>query len=82
MVEISEKSFEQTIDDSLIGSSSQVFTPSELIVGEPPAPYGEGVPGGYHKRQREEYDRSLCFIPKDVVDFILATQPKEWAKLK
>ncbi len=56
MVEISEKSFEQTIEDSLIESSSQVFTPGEPIVGEPPALYGGIVPGGYHKRLREEYD--------------------------
>ena len=57
MVEISEKSFEQTIEDSLIESSSQVFTPGEPIVGEPHALYGGIVPGGYHKRLREEYDR-------------------------
>ncbi|HHV55572.1 MAG TPA: type I restriction endonuclease subunit R [Firmicutes bacterium] len=39
-------------------------------------------PGGYHKRRPDEYDRVLCLIPRDVVDFVLATQPKEWAKLK
>ena len=82
MVEISEKSFEQTIEDSLIESSSQVFTPGEPIVGEPPALYGGIVPGGYHKRLREEYDRGLSPIPKDTLDFVLATQPKEWQRLK
>ncbi|HET9327400.1 MAG TPA: RNA-binding domain-containing protein, partial [Candidatus Eisenbacteria bacterium] len=25
--------------------------------------------------------RALCLIPRDVVDFVLATQPKEWKKL-
>lgn len=29
----------------------------------------------------EDYDRALCLLPRDVVDFVLATQPKEWRKL-
>ena len=40
------------------------------------------IPGGYHRRGPEDYDRRLCLIPVDVVDFLLATQPKEWDKLK
>src|SRR5437773_9753280 len=28
------------------------------------------------------YDRTLCLLPRDVVDFVLATQPKEWKKLE
>src|SRR5687767_9453014 len=43
--------------------------------------YGERPPGGYRKRQPEDYDRALCLLPRDVVDFVLATQPKEWQKL-
>jgi type I site-specific restriction-modification system R (restriction) subunit len=39
------------------------------------------VPGGYRKRLPEDYDRGLCLVPRDVVDFVLATQPKEWQKL-
>jgi type I restriction enzyme R subunit len=35
----------------------------------------------YHKRTAEQYDRSLCLLPQDVLDFVLATQPKEWNKL-
>ena len=38
--------------------------------------------GGYHKRRPEDYDRTLCLIPADVVDFLLATQPKEWERLR
>jgi len=37
--------------------------------------------GHYHQRTAEQYDRNLCLLPQDVVDFVLATQPKEWAKL-
>ena len=38
-------------------------------------------PGGYRRRCSEDYDRDLCLLPNDVVDFVLATQPKEWQKL-
>lgn len=34
------------------------------------------------KRSPEDYDRALCLIANDVIDFILATQPKEWEALK
>lgn len=37
---------------------------------------------GYQKRTSDEYDAELCLIPDDVIDFILTTQPDEWAKLK
>jgi len=42
----------------------------------------EGVSGGYHRREPEEYDRQLCLIPRDVLDFVYATQAKEWTRLK
>jgi len=31
----------------------------------------------YHKRTFDQYDRTLCLLPQDVLDFVLATQPKE-----
>jgi type I restriction enzyme R subunit len=37
---------------------------------------------GYQKYPSDKYDRELCLIPDDVITFILATQPDEWAKLK
>jgi type I restriction enzyme, R subunit len=40
------------------------------------------VPGGYRRRRPEDYDRWLCLIPAKVIDFLLATQPREWAKLR
>jgi type I restriction enzyme R subunit len=39
-------------------------------------------PGGYRKRSSDNYDKRLCLIPSDVLDFIYATQPKEWEKFK
>ena len=35
----------------------------------------------YHKRNPEQYDRALCLLPQDVLDFVLATQPKAWKQL-
>jgi type I restriction enzyme R subunit len=51
-------------------------------VRETPPPYGENPPGGYRKRKPEDYDRALCLLPRDAVDFVLATQPKAWKKLE
>lgn len=36
----------------------------------------------YQQCNPQQYDRTLCLLPDDVVDFILATQPQEWDKLK
>ena len=35
----------------------------------------------YHRRTPEQYDRTLCLLAEDLLDFVLATQPKEWARL-
>ena len=43
---------------------------------------GDFTPGSYLRRAPEQYDRTLCLIPEDVLDFVYATQPKEWEKLK
>ena len=43
--------------------------------------YLDMPPGGYRKRQDEDYDRNLCLIPEDVLDFVLVTQPQEWKRL-
>ncbi|MBN1573613.1 MAG: type I restriction endonuclease subunit R [Deltaproteobacteria bacterium] len=37
---------------------------------------------GYLKRLSEEYDRSLCLITDEVLDFVKSTQPKEYEKLE
>ena len=38
--------------------------------------------GGYRFAKSEEYDPALCLIPADVMNFIHATQPEEWEKLR
>ncbi|MCY3797106.1 MAG: DEAD/DEAH box helicase family protein [Chloroflexi bacterium] len=37
---------------------------------------------GYHKRLPEDYDRHLCLIPADVIDFIRGTQTEAWRALR
>ncbi len=84
--EVSERSFEDDIERVLLEGGPDAYL-STLSVGalgvrEAPPAFGENPPGGYRKRSPQEYDRDLCLIPRDVLDFLLATQPKEWAKLK
>jgi type I restriction enzyme R subunit len=80
--EISERSFEEAIECGLLQYGPDACAADTTAVRETPAPFGESPPGGYRKRRPEDYDRALCLLPRDVVDFVLATQPKEWKKLE
>lgn len=80
--EISERSFEEAIECGLLQQGPDACAGEATAVREVSPTYGETMPGGYRKRRKEDYDRSLCLLPRDVVDFVLATQPKEWEKLK
>ena len=73
-VDVSERAFEDAIEASLLQHSGGAVT-------EGRGSYLDMLPGGYQKRRDEDYDRALCLIPRDVLDFILATQPKEWKRL-
>ena len=81
---ISELAFEDAIEASLLrhGPDERPDTPSRDIEDEVPT-YGDpGMrPGGYHRRRPDEYDRTLCLLPADVLDFVVATQPKQWRRL-
>jgi len=37
---------------------------------------------GYERGRAEDYHKALVLLPKTVLRFVQATQPKEWAKLK
>lgn len=69
---ISERAFEDAIENALLSPS-----PPNQGRSDSDGP----SPGGYHKRASQDYDRNLCLLPADVVDFLMATQPKEWARL-
>jgi type I restriction enzyme R subunit len=79
---ISERSFEEAIERALLrGGPDAAPNGDAPAVREAPPEFGETPPGGYHRRRPEDYDRTLCLIPRDVLDFVLATQPKEWNRL-
>ena len=80
---VSERAFEDTIEGTLLLGGPDEVAAGATEVRERSEPFGyDGMqPGGYHRRRAEDYDRELCLLPNDVVDFVLATQPKEWEKL-
>jgi type I restriction enzyme R subunit len=78
---ISERSFEDAIECGLLQFGPDACAGDSVAVGETPPTFGD-APGGYRKRKPSDYDRELCLLPRDVVDFVLATQPKEWKKLE
>jgi type I restriction enzyme, R subunit len=80
--DVSERSFEEAIECGLLQFGPDACPSAVVLVREAPPQYGEMPPGGYRQRKAEEYDRQLCLLPRDVVDFVLATQPKEWLKLE
>ncbi len=80
--DISERSFEESIECGLLAHGPDACAGTASVVREVAPPYGDTPPGGYRKRSPNDYDRALCLLPRDVVDFVLATQPREWEKLK
>jgi len=80
--EISERAFEEAIECTLLQYGPDACVGDSTAWRETPEAYGQTPPGGYYRRRPEDYDRALCVIPRDVIDYILATQPKEWEKLK
>ena len=80
--DVSERAFEAAIECALLRHGPDACPGDAAAVRESPATFGDDpAPGGYHRRRAEDYDRALCLIPADVVDFLLATQPRQWEKL-
>ena len=81
--EISERAFEEAIECALLQNGPDACPGDATVVRESAPPYDDDpVPGGYRKRRPDDYDRGLCLIPTGVIDFLLATQPKAWEKLR
>jgi type I restriction enzyme R subunit len=79
--EISERAFEDAIERGLLQHGPDACPGEPTAVREAAPAWGDTPPGGYRKRRPEDYDRALCLLPRDVVDFVLATQPREWQRL-
>jgi type I restriction enzyme R subunit len=80
--DIAERAFEGAIEQALLKNGPDDPDRDTSGIRERELEVGEFVPGGYQKRLPSDYDRALCLIPRDVVNFIYATQPNEWEKLK
>ena len=81
MPDVSERRFETAIEAALLAGGPDAPGKTGAVI-EPLVPgYGEGMPGGYARRTSKDYDATMCLVPRDTLDFILATQPKEWEKL-
>jgi type I restriction enzyme R subunit len=81
-MDVSEKAFEAAIEAALLSGGPDAPAEkgafAEVVHG-----FGGGEPGGYSRRDPlKDFDRNLCLIPRDTLAFVIATQPKEWAKLK
>ncbi len=81
-VEVSERSFEDAVECALLRNGPDACEAEVRVTRETGPAYGESLLGGYRRRSPGEYDRSLCLLPRDLLDFILATQPREWDRLK
>jgi len=81
-IDISERNFEETIECALLANGPDACPGERVEIRETPLSFGDAPSGGYRRRRSEDYDRSLCLVPRDAVDFILATQPETWKRLK
>lgn len=82
-VEVSERKFEEAIECALLQFGPDACPEGSREVRESAAPYTvEFEPGGYRRGDHKHWDRALCLITTEVLDFLLATQPKEWKRLK
>lgn len=79
MVDISEKNFEETVSAALVSGG---IANGNGLVHEVNSSPGDYILGGYDQHQSIDYDKKLCLVPQDVLNFILVTQPKEWEKLR
>jgi len=67
---ISEKSFEQTIEDTLITG----LPAKERSISETGLNVTNFIPGGYRKRRPDQYNRHLCLDPDAVLDTLYSNQ--------
>ena len=72
-VDVSERALEDAIEAALLRR--------EGMVADERGSYDDMPPGGYSRRGTEDYEKTLCLILRDVLDFVLATQPREWKRL-
>jgi type I restriction enzyme R subunit len=78
-VDVREYSFESDIEGALLTGGPDALT-GDFLALEDRAAYGEWIPGGYRKRLDSEFDREALLLSRDLIDFVMTTQPEEWKK--
>ena len=68
--QVSERSFEEAIEYGLLQDGPDASLGDAPVVRETPAPYGDGVPGGYRKRSPQDYDRGATRAPDGRSDVV------------
>jgi len=80
-IDVSERNFEDVVEASLLRGGPDAAAVAG-VVAEPETPYGLYAAGRYLKRSHRDYDRTLCLDPEMLTDFVKASQPKRWERLK
>ena len=91
-MDISEKNLEETIEQVLLSQPGvTMLDASNPHVRQSRPLYGSVTsnlvpehvaPGGYRKHASADYDREHCLLAEDVLNFLYATQPREWDRFK
>jgi type I restriction enzyme R subunit len=81
MPDVSERGFEDAIEAALLAGGPDA-TGAPTAAREVRTGYTEALPGGYRRRATADFDAALCLAPRDLLEFVYATQPKEWDRLK
>jgi hypothetical protein len=66
--EISERSFEDTIECALLVHGPDACAGVVSAISETTPPFGDTQPGGYYRRRTTDYDATLSLVPRDVVE--------------
>src|SRR5450755_26719 len=82
-MDISEKNLEDTIESALLAAAPIGKPGIKGEFGDLRVDYSGGSypAGGYLKRTQDDYDKTLCMLKSDALNFISATQAKEWRQL-
>lgn len=78
-VNVKELAFELDIEGALLTGGPDAIA-GDFLALEDPASYGERIPGGYRKRLDSEFDRETLVLSRDLIDFVITTQPEEWKR--
>jgi len=79
-VKVKESVLESDIEGALLSGGPDA-TDGDFLAHEDVAAYGSWVPGNYRHRLDTDFDKQTLLIARDLVDFVMATQPKEWERL-